>query len=104
MILPLQGIPVLARNMIQEIKLTSGETNKQVTFATKFSNTPAVIESPPPEPGECREELLLDLGHHKTDIEKFQPEGVVGKLILRVSRTVRSDIQQSIFYPGEERN
>ncbi|MBN1664181.1 MAG: CoA transferase [Deltaproteobacteria bacterium] len=68
---------VLFRNMIQEIKLSSGEVNKQVAFPVKLSETPAVIQGPPPELGEHTEEILLGLGYSKEDIQKLRNDGAI---------------------------
>ncbi|MFC1532232.1 CaiB/BaiF CoA transferase family protein [Thermodesulfobacteriota bacterium] len=68
---------VIFRNMIQEIKLNSGETNRQVSFPVKLSETPAKIQGPPPELGEHTEEILLEAGYTRDDIEKFRGEGAI---------------------------
>jgi len=68
---------VAFRNMIKEIKLTSGETNRQIAFPVKLSGTPAAIQGPPPELGEHTEEILLGLGYGRQDIQKLRSEGAI---------------------------
>jgi len=73
----LEDPQVISRQMIQEIKLSSGESNRQVAFPIKLSKTPAVIKSPPPELGEHTEEVLLREGYTQQDLEKFREEGAI---------------------------
>jgi len=73
----LEDPQVISRQMIQEIKLSSGESNRQVAFPIKLSKTPAVIKSPPPELGEHTEEVLLREGYTQQDLERFREEGAI---------------------------
>jgi crotonobetainyl-CoA:carnitine CoA-transferase CaiB-like acyl-CoA transferase len=68
---------VLLREMIKEIKLPSGETNRQIAFPVKFSETPAVIQGPPPELGEHTEEILIGLGYSLEEAARFKDEGAI---------------------------
>ena len=68
---------VIFREMIQEIKLGSGESIRQVAFPVKLSETPAVIRLPPPELGEHTEEVLLKAGFLKEDLKRFREEGAI---------------------------
>ncbi|MBE3144842.1 MAG: CoA transferase [Planctomycetes bacterium] len=73
----LEDPQVISRQMIQEIKLSSGESNRQVAFPIKLSETPAMIQSPPPELGQHTEEVLLKAGYSREDIERFREEGAI---------------------------
>jgi crotonobetainyl-CoA:carnitine CoA-transferase CaiB-like acyl-CoA transferase len=68
---------VLFRKMIQAIKLPSGGSIHQVAFPIRLSETPAVIQLPPPELGEHTEEVLLEAGFSKEDITRFRQEGAI---------------------------
>jgi crotonobetainyl-CoA:carnitine CoA-transferase CaiB-like acyl-CoA transferase len=68
---------VLFRKMIQAVKLPSGGSIQQVAFPVKLSETPAVMQSPPPELGEHTEEVLLEAGFSKEDISRFRQEGAI---------------------------
>ena len=68
---------VIFRQMIQEIKLSSGESLRQVAFPIKLSETPGKIQSPPPELGEHNEEVLLKTGYSQGDIKRFREEGAI---------------------------
>ncbi len=73
----LEDPQVIFRQMIQEIKGPSGESYRQVAFPVKLSETPAVIQSPPPELGQHTEEVLLKAGYSREDIERFREEGAI---------------------------
>jgi crotonobetainyl-CoA:carnitine CoA-transferase CaiB-like acyl-CoA transferase len=73
----LEDPQVLFREMIQEIKGPFGESFRQVAFPVKLSETPALIQSPPPELGEHTEEVLLKAGFSKEEIKKFSQEGTI---------------------------
>jgi crotonobetainyl-CoA:carnitine CoA-transferase CaiB-like acyl-CoA transferase len=68
---------VLFRKMIRAIDLPSGGSIQQVAFPVRLSETPAVIQSPPPELGEHTEEVLLKAGFSKEDIDRFRQEGAI---------------------------
>lgn len=68
---------VLFREMIRAVKLPSGGAIQQVAFPVKLSETPAVIQSPPPELGQHTEEVLLKAGFSKEDINRFKEEGAI---------------------------
>jgi formyl-CoA transferase/CoA:oxalate CoA-transferase len=63
--------------MIQEIKTDSGKVSKHVAFPIKLSETPAELHSPPPALGEHTEEVLLEAGYSREEIEKFKQEGAI---------------------------
>jgi len=65
------------RQMIQPLKLPSGGAIQQVAFPVKFSETPAVMHSPPPELGEHTEEILLKAGYSRQEIQSFREEGAI---------------------------
>lgn len=65
------------RKMLKTVKLSSGEESRQVAFPVKLSETPAVIQGPPPELGEHTEEILQGLGYNREDIKKLRSDGVV---------------------------
>jgi crotonobetainyl-CoA:carnitine CoA-transferase CaiB-like acyl-CoA transferase len=73
----LEDPQVIFRQMIQEIKLSSGESLRQVAFPIMLSETPAKIQSPPPELGEHTEEVLLREGYTRQDLERFRDEGAI---------------------------
>ncbi|MBI4763038.1 MAG: CoA transferase [Deltaproteobacteria bacterium] len=73
----LEDPQVLFREMIQELKGPFGESIRQVAFPVKLSETPALIQSPPPELGEHTEEVLLKAGFTKAEIKKFSHEGAI---------------------------
>jgi crotonobetainyl-CoA:carnitine CoA-transferase CaiB-like acyl-CoA transferase len=73
----LEDPQVIFRKMIREIKLPSGESLGQVAFPVKLSETPALIQMPPPELGEHTEEVLLKAGFSKEEINKFSQEGAI---------------------------
>jgi crotonobetainyl-CoA:carnitine CoA-transferase CaiB-like acyl-CoA transferase len=68
---------VIFREMIQEIMISPGESIKQVVFPVKFSETPAAMQSPPPELGEQTEEVLRMAGYTQQDLERFKAEGAI---------------------------
>lgn len=65
------------RKMIQLLKLPSGGAIQQVAFPVKLSETPAVMQSPPPQLGEHTEEILLKAGYSSKEIRKFREEGAI---------------------------
>jgi crotonobetainyl-CoA:carnitine CoA-transferase CaiB-like acyl-CoA transferase len=73
----LEDPQVLFREMIQEIKGPSGESFRQVAFPVKLSETPARIQSPPPELGQHTEEVLQKAGYSREDIKRFREEGAI---------------------------
>ena len=73
----LEDPQVIFRQMIQEIKGPSGESFRQVAFPVKLSETPALIQSPPPALGQHTEEVLLKAGYSREDIERFREEGAI---------------------------
>jgi crotonobetainyl-CoA:carnitine CoA-transferase CaiB-like acyl-CoA transferase len=50
---------------------------KQVAPSLRFSETPAEVRMPPPEVGEHTEEILLDLGYSKGEIDEMRKEGII---------------------------
>jgi crotonobetainyl-CoA:carnitine CoA-transferase CaiB-like acyl-CoA transferase len=68
---------LIFREMILDISLSSGETNKQVTFPIKLSETPGKIRLPPPALGEHNQDILRWLGYSTGEIERFKKEGVL---------------------------
>ena len=46
--------------------------------APRFSRTEAVIQSPPPVPGEHSDEILAELGFGAAEVDALRQEGVVG--------------------------
>ncbi len=73
----LEDPQVIFRKMIQEIPIPSGGSIKQVAFPIKLSETPAVMQSPPPELGEHTEEVLLKAGYRREDVDRFREEGAI---------------------------
>jgi crotonobetainyl-CoA:carnitine CoA-transferase CaiB-like acyl-CoA transferase len=73
----LEDPQVIFRQMIREIKLSSGESLRQVAFPIKLSETPAMMKLPPPELGEHNEEILLKAGYTREDIQRFREEGAI---------------------------
>jgi crotonobetainyl-CoA:carnitine CoA-transferase CaiB-like acyl-CoA transferase len=49
----------------------------QFGIPIKLSETPGEIKSPPPVLGQHTEEVLLDLGYHKEDIERLREAKVI---------------------------
>jgi crotonobetainyl-CoA:carnitine CoA-transferase CaiB-like acyl-CoA transferase len=68
---------VIFRQMIRGVKLPSGGFIHQVAFPVRLSETPAVIQSPPPELGQHTEEVLMKAGFSKEDIIRFREEGAI---------------------------
>lgn len=68
---------VKARNLMQEVVLSSGERIRQVAFPVRLSETPARIQGPPPELGEQTDAVLMEEGYTKEEIAGFRKEGVV---------------------------
>jgi crotonobetainyl-CoA:carnitine CoA-transferase CaiB-like acyl-CoA transferase len=68
---------VIFREIIQDISLRSGETNKQVNFPVKLLETPGKIRLPPPALGEHNEEILHWLEYTTGEIEVFKNKGVI---------------------------
>lgn len=65
------------REMIRPLKLPSGGAVQQVAFPVRLSETPAAMQSPPPELGEHTEEVLLKAGYAPEEIRRFRQEGVI---------------------------
>ena len=68
---------ILHRGLVEEISDPKLGKIKQVPFPAKLSETPAEIKSPPPGMGEHTEEVLLDFGYTKEEIEDFRKEKII---------------------------
>ncbi|WP_375088830.1 CaiB/BaiF CoA transferase family protein [Peribacillus sp. RS7] len=68
---------VLERQMIQEVEHPTVGIVKLLGSPIKLSDTPVTIERHPPLHGEHTEEILLELGYDKQEIETFMKEKVI---------------------------
>ena len=68
---------VLERQMIQEVEHPTVGIVKLLGSPIKLSDTPVAIERHPPLHGEHTEEVLLELGYDKQDIESFVEDKVI---------------------------
>jgi len=68
---------VLHRNMVVEIEHPTLGKVKQVGISIKLSETPGAIRSIAPRQGEHTEEILLDLGYAKEEIEELRKAGAI---------------------------
>lgn len=74
----LEDPQVKARDMVQEIRLSNGETLPVAGIPLKFSKTICKKMSPPPLLGEQTEEILRELlSLSKEEYERWKKEGVV---------------------------
>lgn len=68
---------VLERQMIQEVEHPTVGIVKLLGSPIKLSDTPVTIERHPPLHGEHTEEVLLELGYDKQEIESFMEDKVI---------------------------
>lgn len=68
---------VLERQMIQEVEHPIVGIVKLLGSPIKLSDTPVTIERHPPLHGEHTEEVLLELGYDKQEIESFMEDKVI---------------------------
>lgn len=68
---------VLERQMIQEVEHPTVGIVKLLGSPIKLSDTPVTIERHPPLHGEHTEEVLLELGYDKHEIESFMEDKVI---------------------------
>ncbi|MCD1161057.1 CaiB/BaiF CoA transferase family protein [Peribacillus frigoritolerans] len=68
---------VLERQMIQEVEHPTVGIVKLLGSPIKLSDTPVTIERYPPLHGEHTEEVLLELGYDKQEIESFMEDKVI---------------------------
>ena len=69
---------VRQRELFTQIEYRGGKLLKQVKFPIKFSDFEPRIYYPPPEMGEHTENILLEEGFSKEEIEIFRERGVLG--------------------------
>jgi len=69
---------VRARNMLVEAEHPTVGKVQQVGIGAKFSQTPGSVRSLAPRRGQHTEEVLLDLGYSRQQIEELQAEGAIG--------------------------
>jgi crotonobetainyl-CoA:carnitine CoA-transferase CaiB-like acyl-CoA transferase len=68
---------MLHRQMLVEIENSRGSEEKHIGIPIKLSDTPGVIRSTAPIPGQQTEQVLLDLGYTKKEIERLSKERVI---------------------------
>jgi len=68
---------VVGRNMLLELEHPKVGKVKQVGISIKLSETPGAVRSLAPRPGEHTDELLVDLGYTKEEIEELRSLGAV---------------------------
>lgn len=68
---------VIERQMIQEVEHPTVGIVKLLGSPIKLSDTPVTIERHPPLHGEHTEEVLLELGYDKQEIESFMEDKVI---------------------------
>jgi crotonobetainyl-CoA:carnitine CoA-transferase CaiB-like acyl-CoA transferase len=68
-----------AREMIQELTHPEYGPIRQLGLPIKMSNTPGIVDGPPPIFGEHNGEVLGMLGYSAKEIEEFGRVGVVAK-------------------------
>lgn len=69
---------VQAREMVQNVKLSSGEEIKVVATPAKFSITPALLHQPPPFVGEHTTQILQEwLGLDSDMLEDYRRRGII---------------------------
>ena len=68
---------VLHREMLVEIADSEGRKEKHVGIPIKLSDTPGMIRSPAPVPGQHTEQVLADLGYTKDDLEALYKRGAI---------------------------
>jgi crotonobetainyl-CoA:carnitine CoA-transferase CaiB-like acyl-CoA transferase len=69
---------VQARDMVVELEHPAVGKVQQVGIGAKLSQTPGSVRSLAPGRGQHTEEVLLDLGYSRQQIEALQAEGAVG--------------------------
>jgi crotonobetainyl-CoA:carnitine CoA-transferase CaiB-like acyl-CoA transferase len=69
---------VRARGMVVELEHPTVGKVQQVGVGAKFSQTPGSVRSLAPHRGQHTEEVLLDLGYNRQQIEELRAEGSVG--------------------------
>jgi crotonobetainyl-CoA:carnitine CoA-transferase CaiB-like acyl-CoA transferase len=62
---------VIERQMIQEVNHPKAGKVKLLGTPVKLSDTPAAMERHPPLHGEHTEEVLMEIGYNKKEIESF---------------------------------
>lgn len=71
---------VLERQMVQEVEHPQVGMVKLLGSPIKLSDTPVTIERHPPLHGEHTEEVLLELGYDRQEIESLMQEKVISKV------------------------
>ncbi len=69
---------VRARDMVVELEHPTVGKVQQVGIGAKLSETPGSVRSLAPRRGQHTEEVLLDLGYSRQQIEELRSEGAVG--------------------------
>ena len=65
------------QKMIVEMEHTSLGKVKQIGIPVKLSETPGIVRSLPPKPGQHTEEILMSAGYSKSRIDSLRNTGVV---------------------------
>ena len=68
---------VLHRQMLVEVEDSKGGRERQVGIPIKLKDTPGRIKSRAPIPGQHTEEVLLELGYPRGEIEALSKEGAI---------------------------
>lgn len=68
---------VIARDMLQHVELSDGETAPITGPAVKFSRTPTKVRTAAPVKGENNEEILRSLGYSSEQIAELADHGVI---------------------------
>lgn len=68
---------VLENGLITELEYPRAGRIKVVSPPLQFSQTPAQIRRPAPECGEHTEEVLLEMGYSRQDIERLKERRVI---------------------------
>ena len=75
----LEDPQIRAREMIQELTHPEYGPIKQLGIPVKLSETPGIVEGPPPLFGEHNREVLAMLGYSEEQIEECRRLGVVAE-------------------------
>ncbi|HEY7565083.1 MAG TPA: CaiB/BaiF CoA-transferase family protein [Acidimicrobiia bacterium] len=67
----------IARNMVVDVTLGSGDPIKALGLPFQLSQTPSTIRRPPPALGADSEEILVELGLSAREIAELRDQGVV---------------------------
>ncbi len=72
---------IIERELFTQMNHPVAGMIRQIGFPIKFSETPGKIHSHSPILGEHTEEILLQLGYSKEEIEQIRNNGVIGQIL-----------------------